>query len=51
MSYSGDMTGIAGIFIRGKKHSQIDLDQSKDLFYSLAFSVSIKAPRGKAYKF
>ena len=51
MSYSGDMTGIAGIFIRGKKHSQIDLDQSKDLFYSLAFSVSIKAPRGRHISF
>jgi len=51
MSYTGDMTGIAGIFIKGKKHSIGDLDQSKDLFYSLAFSVSIKAPKGRHISF
>lgn len=51
MSYTGDMTGIAGVFIRGKKLSIGDLDQSKDLFYSLAFSVSIKAPKGRHISF
>ena len=51
MSISGDMTGIAGVFIRGKKASVDSLDQSKDLFYSLAFSVSIKAPKGRQISF
>lgn len=51
MSYTGDMTGIAGIFIKGKKFSVGELDQSKDLFYSLAFSVSIKAPKGRHISF
>jgi len=51
MSYTGDMTGIAGVFIRGKKYSINELDQSKDLFYSLAFSVSIKAPKGRHISF
>lgn len=51
MSYTGDMTGIGGVFIKGKKHSVGDLDQSKDLFYSLAFSVSIKAPKGRHISF
>lgn len=51
MSISGDMTGIAGVFIKGKKPSIEKLDQSKDLFYSLAFSVSIKAPKGRQISF
>lgn len=51
MSYTGDMTGIAGVFIKGKKHSLGELDQSKDLFYSLAFSVNIKAPKGRHISF
>lgn len=51
MSYTGDMTGIAGIFIKGKKYSVGELDQSKDMFYSLAFSVSIKAPKGRHISF
>lgn len=51
MSYTGDMTGIAGVFIRGKKHSLGELDQAKDLFYSLAFSVNIRAPKGRHISF
>ena len=51
MSYTGDMTGIAGVFIKGKKHSLGELDQAKDLFYSLAFSVNIKAPKGRHISF
>ena len=47
MSVSGDKTGIAGVFIKGKKPST---DPSKsasyDLFYRLGFSVAIKAPKG-----
>ena len=50
MSVSGDMTGIAGVWISGKKVS-IDQDQSKDLNFRLAFSVSIKAPKGRQISF
>ncbi len=51
MSVTGDLTGIAGVFIRGKKTSISELEQSKDLFFSLAFSVSIKAPKGRQVSF
>jgi hypothetical protein len=51
MSKSGDKTGIAGVFIRGKKPSVDPEQQDKDLFYSLAFSVSIKAPKGREISF
>lgn len=50
MSVSGDMTGIAGVWISGKKVST-DQDQSKDLNFRLAFSVSIKAPKGRQISF
>ena len=50
MSYTGDMTGIAGVFIKGKRPSVAE-DQSGDLFYSLAFSVNIKAPKGRHISF
>lgn len=46
MSTSGDKTGIAGVWITGKRPSQGDEDTSKELQYKLAFSVSIKAPKG-----
>lgn len=51
MSTSGDMTGIAGIWIIGKKPTQEGQLPSKDLFYRLAFSVSIKAPKGYQISF
>lgn len=51
MSVTGDMTGIAGVFIKGKRPSIDSLSQSKDLFYSLAFSVNIKAPKGRQISF
>lgn len=51
MSVSGDKTGIAGVFIKGKKPSVNPDLQSNDLFYSLAFSVSIKAPKGRQISF
>lgn len=50
MSVSGDMTGIAGVWISGKKVST-DEDQSKDLSFRLAFSVSVKAPKGRQISF
>ena len=42
----GDKTGIAGVWITGKSPSVPGQDESLSLRYRLAFSVSIKAPRG-----
>lgn len=50
MSVSGDMTGIAGVWIIGKKINTGG-DQSKDLSFRLAFSTSIKAPKGRQISF
>lgn len=50
MSVSGDMTGIAGIWIAGKKVSTDD-NLAKDLSFRLAFSTSIKAPKGRQISF
>jgi hypothetical protein len=46
MSKSGDKTGIAGVFIKGKKPTPPGEPPSKDLFFTLGFSVSVKAPKG-----
>lgn len=51
MSVSGDMTGIAGVVISGKKHSVDELSQANDLQFSLVFSVSVKAPKGRQVSF
>lgn len=51
MSISGDKTGVAGTWIRGKKPSGPNEPSSKDLFYQLAFNVSIKAPKGYQVSF
>ena len=51
MSVSGDMTGIAGVAISGKKHSVDELSQANDLQFSLVFSVSVKAPKGRQVSF
>lgn len=50
MSVSGDKTGIAGVWIIGKKPSG-DENQGKDLFYQIAFSTSIEAPKGSQISF
>lgn len=50
MSISGDMTGIAGVWIVGKKVSTDD-QPAKDLSFRLAFSVSIEAPKGRQISF
>ena len=50
MSISGDMTGIAGVWITGKKPTT-DGDPGKDLSFRLAFSTSIKAPKGHQISF
>ena len=51
MSISGDMTGIAGVWITGKKPSTDPNNQSKDLQFRLAFSTSIEAPKGRQISF
>ena len=51
MSLSGDKTGIAGIWIKGKKPHQEGVPDSKELYYRLAFSVSIEAPKGHQVSF
>lgn len=51
MSISGDKTGIAGVWIKGKKPHVEGQPDSKDLYYTLAFSVSIKAPKGHQISF
>ena len=51
MSLSGDKTGIAGTWIMGKKPTRVDEEASKELMYRLAFSVSIKAPKGYQVSF
>lgn len=50
MSTSGDKTGIAGVWITGK-HTTSENESSKELFYQLAFSVSIQAPKGYQISF
>lgn len=47
----GDKTGIAGVWVLGKKPKVEGEDSSKELFYQIAFNVSIKAPRGKEISF
>lgn len=45
MSMSGDCTGIAGVWILGKKKNT-DGTRTNELYYKLAFDVAIKAPKG-----
>lgn len=51
MSVTGDKTGIAGVWITGKRPPQENQPASKDLFYQAAFSVSVKAPKGYQVSF
>ena len=51
MSKKGDKTGIVGVYIVGKKPKIEGEDSSKELFYRVAFSVSIKAPKGYEISF
>lgn len=51
MSISGDKTGIGGVFQRGKKPPKEGEPPSKDMFYTIAFNVSVKAPRGYQVSF
>lgn len=51
MSMSGDKTGIAGTWIVKKKPAEDGQPQSKELYYRLAFSVAVKAPKGYQVSF
>lgn len=51
MSISGDKTGIAGVWIKGKKPQKEGEPPSRELFYRVAFSVAIKAPKGRQISF
>ena len=46
MSLTGDKTGIAGVWVLGKRPPKEGETSSQELMYRVAFSVSIKAPRG-----
>jgi hypothetical protein len=46
MSLSGDKTGIAGVWITGKRPQKVGEEPSKELEFKIAFSVSVKAPKG-----
>ena len=51
MSISGDKTGIAGTWIADKRPAAEGEPKSKELHYQLAFSVSVKAPKGYQVSF
>ena len=52
LSKSGDKTGIAGVWILGNKPGVAQEDiTAKDVFYKVAFSVSIAAPKGYEISF
>ena len=47
----GDKTGIAGVWIIGKKPTVEGEHSSKELFFRVGFNISIKAPRGQEISF
>lgn len=51
MSVSGDKTGIAGTWITQKQYQADSENQSKSLFFQLAFSFAVKAPKGAQVSF
>ena len=51
MSISGDKTGIAGTWITQKQYNADADNQSKSLYFQLAFSVAVKAPKGAQVSF
>lgn len=51
MSISGDKTGICGIWITGKHPPEDNKTTADELYYQLAFIVSIKAPKGYQISF
>lgn len=51
MSTTGDKTGIAGVYVVGKRPKVEGEDSSRELFFQAAFNVSIKAPKGREISF
>ena len=51
MSVAGDMTGIAGVWIKSKWVHSADRKNEDELNFRLAFSVSIRAPKGYQISF
>lgn len=51
MSKSHDKTGIGGVYVIGKKPKVEGEDSSRELFFRVAFSVSVKAPKGYEISF
>ena len=51
MSLSGDKTGIAGVWVIGKKPSGSGSSATEELYFKLAFAVSVKAPKGYQVSF
>lgn len=51
LSKSGDKTGIGGVWVLGKKPTIDGEDTSRELFFRVAFSVSVKAPKGYELSF
>ena len=51
MSKSGDKTGIGGVYITGKKPKVDGEETSRELFFRVAFTVSVAAPKGYEISF
>ena len=51
MSEGGDVNGIGGVVINGKKPTPEGGNPSKDLFYTEVFHVGVKAPKGHRISF
>ena len=51
MSKSGDKTGIAGVYVIGKRTKVKGENSTSELHYKTAFNVSIKAPKGHEISF
>jgi len=51
MSKSGDKTGISGVYVTGKRPKVEGEDSSRELFFKIAFNVSVKAPKGREISF
>lgn len=51
MSLTGDKTGIAGVWIKGKRPPQEGIPENKEVVFQMAFCVSVKAPKGHQVSF
>ena len=51
MSTKGDKTGIGGVYVIGKKPKVEGESSSRELFFRVAFHISIKAPKGYEISF